>query len=82
MIHSVSGQPIFVTDIFSKLNDTFYESFPSCIAITATQLVTKGYSEFYVLLAVHPGLILVNNAQIFMYVYLYSLHVSGSHLPM
>jgi hypothetical protein len=39
---------------------------------------------FYVLLTVHPGMILVNNqpdVQFFMYVYLYSLHVSGSHLP-
>jgi len=38
---------------------------------------------FYVLLTVHPGVILVNNqteAQYFMYVYLYSLHVSGSHV--
>jgi len=33
---------------------------------------------------VHPGMILVNNqldAQFFMYVYFYSLHVSGSHVP-
>ena len=32
----------------------------------------------------HPGMILVNNqldAQFFMYVYFYSLHVSGSHEP-
>jgi len=39
---------------------------------------------FYVLLAVHPGMILVNNqlyAQFFVYVYLYSPHVSGSHVP-
>jgi len=39
---------------------------------------------FYVLLTVHPGMILVNNkleAQFFMYVYFYSLHVSGSHVP-
>jgi len=38
---------------------------------------------FYVLLTMHPGMILVNNqpdAQFFMYVYLYSLHVSGSHM--
>ena len=40
--------------------------------------------EFYVLLTVHPGMVLVNNlldAQFFMYVYFYSLHVSGSHVP-
>ena len=39
--------------------------------------------KFYVLLAVHPGMILVNNqldAQFFMYVYFYSLYVSGSHV--
>ena len=43
--------------------------------------------EFYVLLTVQPGMILVNNqldAQffiyVFMYVYFYSLHVSGNHL--
>jgi len=35
-------------------------------------------------LTVHPGMILVNNeldAQFFMYIYLYSLRVSGSHVP-
>jgi len=41
--------------------------------------------EFYVLLTVHLGTILVNNqldAQFsFMYVYFYSLHASGSHVP-
>ena len=39
---------------------------------------------FYVLLTVRPGMILVNNqldTQFFMYVYFYSLHVSGSHVP-
>ena len=32
----------------------------------------------------HPGMILVNNqldAQFFMFIYFYSLHVSGSHVP-
>jgi len=40
-------------------------------------------NKFYVLLTVHPGMILVNNqldAQFFIYVYLYSLHVSGSYV--
>jgi hypothetical protein len=41
--------------------------------------------EFYVLLTVHLGIIFVNDqldAQfIFIYVYFYSLHVSGSHVP-
>jgi len=40
--------------------------------------------EFHVLLTVHLGIIFVNNqldAQLFfMYVYFYSLHVSGSHV--
>ena len=39
---------------------------------------------FYVLLTAHLGMILVNNqpdAKLFMYVYFYSLHVSGSHVP-
>ena len=39
---------------------------------------------FYVLLTAHPGMILVNNqidAQFFMYVYFYCLHVSDRHVP-
>jgi hypothetical protein len=40
---------------------------------------------FYVLLTVHLGIIFVNNQLdakfFFMYVYFYSLHVSGSHVP-
>jgi len=46
--------------------------------------ILRLFSQFYVLLTVHPGVILVNNepdAQFFLYVYLYSLHVSGSHVP-
>ena len=42
-------------------------------------------AEFYVLLTVHLGVIFVNNqldAQLFfVYVHLYSLHASGSHVP-
>jgi hypothetical protein len=41
--------------------------------------------EFYVLLTVHVGINFANNqldAQFFfIYVYFYSLHVSGSHVP-
>jgi len=40
--------------------------------------------EFYVVLTVHPGMVLVNDqhdAQFFIYVYFYSVHVSGSHVP-
>ena len=39
---------------------------------------------FYVLLTLHPGMIFVYNqldAQFFLYVYFYSLNVSGSHVP-
>ena len=42
------------------------------------------FRELYVLLTMQPGMILVNNqldAQFFTYVYLYSLRVSGSHVP-
>ena len=40
--------------------------------------------EFHILLTVHPAMIFVNiqlEAQFFIYVYFYSLHVSGSHVP-
>jgi len=42
------------------------------------------FTKFYNLLTLHPGMILVNNqldAQFFIYFYFYSLHVSGSHVP-
>ena len=42
------------------------------------------FGKFHVLLTVRPGMILVNNqldAHFFMYVYFYSLNVSGSHVP-
>jgi len=50
------------------------------------QIVQIIFKAFYVLLTVqHLGIIFVNNhldAQFFfMYVYFYSLHVSGSHVP-
>jgi len=44
----------------------------------------KAKLSFHVLLSVHNGMILVNNqidAQFFMYVYFYFLHVSGGHVP-
>jgi hypothetical protein len=45
----------------------------------------KRLVQFYVLLTVHLGIIFVNSefdAQFFfMYVYFYSLHVSGTHVP-
>jgi len=40
-------------------------------------------AKFCILLTVHPGMIFVNNkldAQFFVYIYFYSLHVSGSHV--
>jgi len=43
------------------------------------------YAEFYVLLTVQLGIIFVNNQHdaqfFFLYVYFYSVHVSGSHVP-
>ena len=39
---------------------------------------------FYVLLTVRPGMIPVNNQldpHLFLYLYFYSLHVLGSHVP-
>jgi len=45
---------------------------------------TKKIHFFNVLLTVHPGMILENiqlDVQFFMYVYFYSVHVSGSHVP-
>jgi len=50
---------------------------PECIC-------SRNRKEFYVLLTIHPGMSLVNNqldTQFFMYVYFYSLHVLGSHVP-
>jgi len=45
------------------------------------RVITSSRTEFYVLLTVHPGMILVNNqfdTQFFsLYVYFYSPHVSG-----
>jgi len=41
------------------------------------------HKDFYVLLTVHPDMILVNNqpdAQVFMYVYFYSVHVSAMQM--
>jgi len=38
----------------------------------------------YALLTLRPGMILVNNqidAHLFVYIYFYSLHVPGSHVP-
>jgi len=39
--------------------------------------------EFHILLTMYPGMILVksNLTHNFSYVYFYSLHVSGSHVP-
>jgi len=57
-------------------------SYTACYAVTALGKVLP--TLFYVLLTVHPSISLVNNqldVQLFMYVYFYSLHVSGSHVP-
>ena len=47
-------------------------------------IVIRLYRQNFVLLTVHPGVIIVNNQldeQFFMHIYFYSLHVSGSHVP-
>ena len=45
---SVSVQPIFVPDVFSKLNDAFLmKVFPSFIAIIALMLGTKSVIWIY-----------------------------------
>jgi hypothetical protein len=55
------------------------------IFIRALEGCKHACSVFNVLLTVHLGIIFVNNqldAQfLFMYVYFYSLHVSGNHVP-
>ena len=46
--------------------------------------LSHNITEVYILLTVHPGMILVNNqldTQFFTYVYFYSLHFSGSQVP-
>jgi len=47
--------------------------------------MTQIPAEFYILLTVRLGIIFANNQHdaqfFFMYVYFYSLHVSGSHVP-
>jgi len=52
---------------------------------TLLALITFRHTQFYVLLTVHLGIIFVSNqlhAQFFfMYVYFYSPHVLGSHVP-
>ena len=52
--------------------------------VIANCRIGKG-TELYVLLTLHLGIIFVNNQLdeqfFFMYVYFYSLHVSGSHVP-
>jgi hypothetical protein len=59
------------------------ESTRTFIAFTASKDGVWRRETFYVLLIVHRGMILVNNqldTQFFIYVYFYSLHVSGSHV--
>jgi len=55
----------------------------SAVRLCAAQ--QREYGVFYVLLTVHLGIVFVNNQLdkqfFFMYVHFYSLHVSGSHMP-
>ena len=47
--------------------------------------INPSVTFFYILLTVHLGIIFANNKPeanfFFMYVYFYSVHVSGSHVP-
>jgi hypothetical protein len=56
-----------------------------CICATAGHTCFEQYGLSYVLLTVHLDIIFVNNQLdtefFFIYVYFYSLHVSGSHVP-
>jgi len=73
---TIPSFPTFIFILLSALRKVVYENVgKSCEALL---------TEFYVLLTVHPGMILVNNqldAQLFVYAYFYSLCVSGSHMP-
>jgi len=63
---------------YCKLRATYQQSQYS------DEIVSNSKVIYYVLLTVHPDMILVNNqldAQFFMYVYFYSPHVSGNHVP-
>ena len=56
----------------------------SCGVSIGINISSKQFYIFYVWLTVHPGMILAHNQldpQFFIYVYFYSLHVSGSHVP-
>ena len=58
---------------------------PKTIIIMVAKNCSLNYLFSYVLLTVYLGIIFVNNQLdpqfLFMYVYFYSLHVSGSHVP-
>ena len=77
----------YSSQYLARLNDCdVYSCFTQCSGwhvYTGLKLY-QGW-KLYVLLTVHLGIIFVNNqldAQFFfMYVYFYSLHVSGSHVP-
>jgi len=72
--------------IYSVPNDlSILKEASKCLLIIRAMEQLDISTDIYVLLTVHLGKILVNNqpkAQFFiMYVYFYSLHVSGSHVP-
>jgi len=76
-------------DPVSNLNQGMAEVFvvfliPLMPRIIPSKNLPNNPAGFYVLLTVHLGIIFVNNqleAQFFIYVYFYSIHVSGSHVP-
>ena len=79
-----SSASLILNCVFRKL----FSDSNSCMSLNLNQIIIlwqRYKSKFYVLLPVHIGIIFVNNqldAQFFfMYIYFYSLHVSGSHVP-
>jgi len=73
VIRAITSRDLHIARVSSLFNYIF-------ILFLPTQLP----KFFNVLLTVHPGMILVNNqldAQFFMCVYFYSLHVSGCNVP-
>jgi len=70
-----------LSDMYADIHLVIYQQFHR----TRSLWITYTESDFYVLLTVYLGIILVNNqldAQFFfVYVYFYPPHVSGSHVP-
>ena len=83
---SISHRSISFLTLRVNYLHTFFE-FRLAVQIISSNMISyfrphnSTLKNFFFFLTVHPGMILVNNqpdAQFFMYVYFYSLHVSGS----